>query len=511
MQVACTRCGAQYEFEASAIPAAGYNAQCAHCGNLFFVAPPAPEVPPPAPREPEMVSVTCKHCNAVYQFEASAIPEGGYDAQCTQCQGIFFVGVPKSPPQVEAPAPRLAPIVPARPALEPVPSEPERPATKPAAAVPEGAASRPAARFAVDALAADRPPVDLGRQAVIVPEQGDARDLLALSAALGEPSLSAADGTPEDDFALVLARRRWRWLLAAIIPACALLYVVGTYLLAPNLFYDSVGRFIGLGVTVSPEAVPYFNRATAIMMSDTETGYLQAIAELERAVAIDDHYVDAMALEAMAQFFVGTDLQNAGRQMLTGSEPRNVSGATKDLEQGSLAIAKGFERLKRALAQTPVRPMAHLAAGMYYALDSDMIAKAQEFLAKRLEASGGTSAKLDLNAPPDAWTPLLQGMIDVVAKKDAATIEADFRAALRVEPKLTRARWELAHYQVRGADKTGAQNLLHEILTAVPTHAKALALTAELQKAAAAYTAATVEKPTPPAGPHRKGKMRHER
>ncbi len=39
MQVACGKCGATYEFDATAIPADGYDAQCTNCGNVFFVAP----------------------------------------------------------------------------------------------------------------------------------------------------------------------------------------------------------------------------------------------------------------------------------------------------------------------------------------------------------------------------------------------------------------------------------------------------------------------------------------
>ena len=66
MEVACNQCGAKYQFDASAIPAGGYDAQCTNCGGVFFVAPAVAEPPP--------ISVTCVHCGAVYQFPASAIP-----------------------------------------------------------------------------------------------------------------------------------------------------------------------------------------------------------------------------------------------------------------------------------------------------------------------------------------------------------------------------------------------------------------------------------------------------
>src|ERR1700733_8129738 len=97
MQVSCGSCGAKYEFEASVIPAAGYDAQCTHCSAIFFVSPEAPA----ADRQ---VSGSCSHCGAIYQFAAADIPEGGYDAQCTQCQGVFFVSAEGV---VEAPTPEL--------------------------------------------------------------------------------------------------------------------------------------------------------------------------------------------------------------------------------------------------------------------------------------------------------------------------------------------------------------------------------------------------------------------
>ncbi len=77
MVVACTHCGAQYEFESSAIPPEGYDAQCTNCQGLFFVRP--------------EITVSCHNCAAAYQFSPLDIPEAGYDAQCTQCQAVFFV------------------------------------------------------------------------------------------------------------------------------------------------------------------------------------------------------------------------------------------------------------------------------------------------------------------------------------------------------------------------------------------------------------------------------------
>src|SRR5262245_37075892 len=88
MQVACTHCGERYDFDAAAIPAAGYDAQCTRCNQVFFVAP-----------EPQAtISATCRQCGARYEFAPAAIPAEGYDAQCTHCQAVFYVsrGAPTS-------------------------------------------------------------------------------------------------------------------------------------------------------------------------------------------------------------------------------------------------------------------------------------------------------------------------------------------------------------------------------------------------------------------------------
>jgi DNA-directed RNA polymerase subunit RPC12/RpoP len=93
MQVSCSQCGAHYEFDAQAIPAAGYDAQCTTCQAIFFVKPEA--------TAEATITVSCTRCAAQYQFAPSGIPAEGYDAQCTTCQNIFFVS-PK--PQPVAPA-----------------------------------------------------------------------------------------------------------------------------------------------------------------------------------------------------------------------------------------------------------------------------------------------------------------------------------------------------------------------------------------------------------------------
>ena len=124
MQVRCNQCGARYEFDASAIPAQGYDAQCTQCGAVFFVQPEkagASDTATPSAggsSAPDagggvaggLIAVACGHCGARYEFSPSLIPAGGYVAQCTQCNGVFFVGPPTGTSETEtpvAPAPTL--------------------------------------------------------------------------------------------------------------------------------------------------------------------------------------------------------------------------------------------------------------------------------------------------------------------------------------------------------------------------------------------------------------------
>ncbi|MEM6733638.1 MAG: zinc-ribbon domain-containing protein, partial [Myxococcota bacterium] len=118
MRVSCPECGAEYQFASSAIPPEGYDAQCTNCSTVFFV---EPEVTGsyPVPSDPDrIVTVGCPSCGAHYQFPAKDIPAGGYDAQCTQCNEVFFVSdeiesdenrVIGSPEPIESEAPSAPP------------------------------------------------------------------------------------------------------------------------------------------------------------------------------------------------------------------------------------------------------------------------------------------------------------------------------------------------------------------------------------------------------------------
>ena len=48
------------------------------------------------------MQVSCGHCGTHYDFDAAAVPAGGYEARCTQCQQTFFVAQ-RSPDGVVSP------------------------------------------------------------------------------------------------------------------------------------------------------------------------------------------------------------------------------------------------------------------------------------------------------------------------------------------------------------------------------------------------------------------------
>lgn len=137
MQVTCSHCGARYEFDAAAIPEGGYDAQCTQCQGVFFVqgpkasesaapaaqtnaaATPAAQTNAVAAPAAKEITLSCPNCQALYQFDVAAIPPDGYDAQCTQCQAVFFVSREGSSPataNVAAQQPEQTGQAPAEPA-----------------------------------------------------------------------------------------------------------------------------------------------------------------------------------------------------------------------------------------------------------------------------------------------------------------------------------------------------------------------------------------------------------
>lgn len=553
MQVACGHCGAKYEFDAAAIPADGYDAQCTGCGHVFFVAPespasaPAPEPVAKAAAEPtppaadELITVSCGSCGAQYQFASSAIPIEGYDAQCTQCQAVFFVSPEgdnssKSEPAADGVA-RLSgtePVLLDSPKSPPVAAAPlpEEPKQTAAARVIEPAEPAPASTPAESPHSPEAVPdgVDGG--------SGDAYDMMAMAADLGTADPHPDGVLAEDDFESIIARRRKVRLMALGSVGALGAVALVLYLLLPTVFDATIGPLIGVKAGIHPDAVPHVNKAIELMLDDTDEAYQAAIGEFDKALAIDALYPDAIALRGMAHVFRGADIQEQGRliydegakalaeikalsDLPKHKRPPNAAAREKELretaknsneasgkkfEEGGKLLTTGLTVLKAALKEYREEPIIAEAAGVYYATDSDGIAKASQLLQFSLRLRLGPDATLDLNSPPDQWLPYLQGRVQVASNAEDQA-PGSFEAALRHEERFQRARFRLAQLHLQRGKQEEGRKLAKHILSAVPSHSKAKALLAiasneSANKGSAGVTAA------PAKGKRRRGKRR---
>ncbi|MBI5509521.1 MAG: zinc-ribbon domain-containing protein [Deltaproteobacteria bacterium] len=526
MEVGCKQCGAKYQFDSSAIPAAGYDAQCTSCGGVFFVAPAAAAAPP--------VSVACVHCGAVYQFEASAIPAEGYDAQCTQCNKVFFVsaggGAPQ-PPIVAVTAPASAPVAaaPTIPAPAVLNTEPVvLAAKKPSAEVPVVATPKATPNMAPQGARANAAEV-----AGLEDGAEDAADMIQLSQELGDPAPDPSAASTEEDFEKIMARRRTRRIAVVAVLGAVVGYVAVTYFLVPRVFDLTLGRLLGIKLTINPEAVAPMERGLAHMLADTDGGYVEAIKDLEQALTIDPKYPDAVALAALAHVFRGADLQAQGKEsyesgakataelkalealsakdkpadaakrveVLRTQGGKAAAESTRLFEAGGAEMSAALELLRPALAAYKDSPLIHAAAGIYYATDPDSVGRAAEMLRMAIELRSGANTALDLGHPPDVWTPLLQGLVKAAGKGGEDEARAAFAAAVTKEPRLLRARYELLQLFDRQGKTEDVKKVAAEILTQMPGHTKTKNYLERRPAAPAVAVAPPAPQDKPPAEP----------
>jgi hypothetical protein len=193
MQVSCSQCGAHYEFDAQAIPAAGYDAQCSTCQAIFFVKPEAV-----ASAAETTITVSCTRCAAQYQFAPSGIPAEGYDAQCTTCQNIFFVS---RNPQAAAPGLQSGQSAyqPAQAAAQAV-HQPAQAASQPAYE-PVQAASQPAYQPAQAASQPAYEPVQAASQPAYQPAQPASQPAYQPAQPASQPAYQPAQPAAESSAA----------------------------------------------------------------------------------------------------------------------------------------------------------------------------------------------------------------------------------------------------------------------------------------------------------------------
>ena len=389
------------------IPAAGYDAQCTTCNAVFFVAPeksttastPLQGIGDDIADVNKLVSVTCSHCNAVYQFSASDIPAGGYDAQCTQCQSVFFVSpqavqpastqVLGQPSTRQAAAPTMPPgssmVIPFDVGHPPNPHAPRDPGAASSGQtevdMPEITIGEPESDFsdtvtrpgmmAPELVAQSSPPPDelmMSAQPVapaeLVPYPRPATE----ASPLAEPPMLTS-GLIEITDPMVETKalerpmrlglpphlRRPALLGGAVaggvVALCVVLYAA-LYFAAPRLFDRTFGRLVGVRLTLNPAAVPNVEKGRHLMMDDSDAAYSEALKEFDKALKIDDHYPDAIAGTALSHIFRGLDTQLDGRHLLdaVAADQAELKAQLALPPERQDAAAARVAELKRAIA-----------------------------------------------------------------------------------------------------------------------------------------------------------------
>jgi predicted Zn finger-like uncharacterized protein len=470
MQVACTKCKAQYEFEAAAIPPGGYDAQCTTCGNVFFVAG--------EPAEAQL-TVACSSCSAVYQFPVSAIPPGGYDAQCTQCKAVFFVS---ATPEVGLGATRAAGANDGAAAGAPAPPG-APPSTSPPVSLPTPAGE----------------PTDAEEAVLLSPEPEETEALappaprlpVPKPARFAKPGVDPTQPT-DDELASVFGKRRP--VLRVLVAVLAVLAIGGgvAFVAAPQLF-------VGI-LTEAPEVGKAIAAARAKMLEDTDAGYAVAAVELDKALTYSPEHGEALALAALVHLFRGIDAAALAKELATG----DAASAAIQAKLAETERALGRAMRDRALAAANGSALVQVAAGIVSAFEPDGAAKTAEAQKKSAELRG--------KAEPDALAAYLDAVAavgDATRNKDALSLAVGRDAAWQ------RSRYELALDLDRAGAREEAKKQLTSVLAVVPGHGKAKRLLERWNATGAVAAApaevkppAKVEPPKKEKGKKRKGKRR---
>lgn len=555
MQVACNSCGAQYEFEASAIPAEGYDAQCTSCSAIFFVAPERSAAA--APADAPQVSVSCSHCGAIYQFAASDIPAGGYDAQCTQCQGVFFVSPdaagPTPPGTFEATThPGMAYTtgqVPKAQVTTELPTEttntnaktfsprPIDSGTMELSTAARPAPVVPAVEEEFDEVSGVMEITDTGVHEIPsrrdMADNSDDTDAIApeYTADMGSPlrgwtskaAVVAADIDQEDD-----PGTRGR--------STPLFVAMGTVFLVTVVV--SVGYKFGPAwlqrmrqpplKPPSAQAQAAFERGEKSMLDDTEEGYQGANAAFVEAVNMAPDYIDALVWQAVANTFLGHDRLEAGRvawheaqnkqaeaKALAANAPQGhvrprevaqfnarVQGLQREaqaaqqkamelLESGGKTLSDGESHLLKARRLNGERPMIAEAQAIWYVNQPAGSAAAAQELL-HAEALRNDFVQREAQPAPTPWFHVVtQARLDAALPATQNQAVATLQALVSKSPQVVRARWELADLLARIAQKNEARDVAQAILATVPNHTKAQGLLAALGTADKPAAAAT--------------------
>lgn len=446
MQASCPDCGEEYEFEVSSIPADGYDAQCSSCGSILFIKPkpdgtttvdkvPGRESTVPA----DEVSVTCPQCAAVYQFAKVEIPEGGYDAQCTQCEGVFSVEAVDDLKELLALSDELG-----------------EPAT-----LPEGVSTKK-----------DFEKISSKRKRLV---KGALGGVLILLVAMGvvytafpevfDATLAPVVGVKAGDnsAALALVEQAQQAMLSDTVEG-----------------YESAQKSLDSALALDPEL------AEAIGLKGLTHVFNGVDLQAEGRGIVE---AGVRAKKEMRRIKRLPRRKRKKKKAVMAELKQQVAEAgdqsKKKFEEAGRELRKGLSVLQLAEGEHAGAPMLKLALGLYFATEPEGGGRAAQLHKQALGLVNKAPAEED-DKRARQWAAYLEGRILLQAPHKAKEAPAAFQAALQSEPTFQRARYGLALAQQKLEQRAAAIATVKTLLAQAPQHSRAKALLERLEEEAAA-------------------------
>lgn len=489
MRVACPECSAEYEFSSTDIPPDGYDAQCTNCSAVFFVAPVATNPGMTVPIEP-VVTIDCPGCAARYQFPASEIPAGGYEAKCTQCGEVFFVAEPENSETSEDVSVASTPEEPPSTGEEDVPS----PSSEELAELPDASSAMvelPQIESAgFDSAVTEQVPFDGLDSDGLAPIEDLAAEVTDTEKAerfASDLDADFEDNTGVDDESMDFelggkGRARWVWGFLAVA-------VIG---------FAAAGVW---WVTRSAEArseafLAQLADGQGALRLDTDLGYQSAVGHFRSALELSPGDAEAGSYLALAKFLWGANVEERGRflqvhaEWLRGSSKKN--GARREssdplrskngaallaeskalLETGKNHISEGFERLKQVLGREPPHRVALDAASVYYGLTQESLSRSKEYVEQSAvggPGSEGSAGKFERSR----WAVLALSRVKVGLDSDLPKAIELLQQLMKREPNFYRARFQLAELYLGNKQIAEAKQAVQGVLDRVSDHERA--------------------------------------
>lgn len=446
MQASCPDCGEEYEFEASSIPADGYDAQCSSCGSILSIKPKpdgttaVDKVPGRESTVPlDEVSVTCPHCAVVYQFARAKIPEEGYHAQCAQCSGVFFVeGMDDLKELLE------------------LSDELGEPAT-----LPEGVSTKK-----------DFERISSRRKRLVTGALGGILVLLVAVGVLFTALPEVFDATLAPLFGVKAGDNSAALALVEQAQQAMLPDTVEGYERAQKSLEAALGLDSELAEATALKGLTHVFRGTDLQAEGR--GIVEAGARAQKELRRLKRLPRRRRKQQQAAM---AELKE--RAAAAGDESK------KKFEEAGRELRKGLSVLQFAEAKHAGAPMVKLALGLYFGTEPDggeqaarLHKQAQGLLDK---ASAGENDKRGRQ-----WAAYLEGRILFQAPHKTKAAPAAFQAALQSAPTFQRARYGLALAQQKLEQRDAAIATLKALLAQAPQHSRAKALLERLKEEAAA-------------------------